>query len=80
MNRKAHSPSLSVPGQETIATLQELSNALASRQTRVLQKMIDSQVELQTMALTIQTKIGEIAPKVKDSRTTSAKLQNTYCV
>lgn len=67
MNREACSPSLSMPGQSTVANLQEQSNALTSRQTRVLQKTIDSQVELQTMALAIQTMIGKIAPKVKDA-------------
>lgn len=67
MNREARSPSLSMPGQSTVANLQEQSNALTSRQTRVLQKTIDSQVELQTMALAIQTMIGKIAPKVKDA-------------
>jgi len=68
MDRNARPPSPSMLYQSAIADLQHDLDAFGSRQTQVLQRAMNAQVELETMALAIQTKIGEIVQKAKDNR------------
>jgi len=68
MNRNACSPSPSTSCQVTIEDIRRDLNTFLFQQSQLLQKMMNAQVELQRMALGIQTKIGDIAQKAEDNR------------